>query len=252
MYERFAYEYDRLMADMPYDKWLAFLQECFHRYGSPRSIVDLGCGTGQLSIPLAEEGCRVTGIDLSADMLKVAADKAEEASLAGKLKWSRQDMREWKLEEQVDLVFSFCDCLNYILEEEGIRQVFRRTYAGLEEGGLFVFDVHAPSTILAYAEEQPFVLDEEDVAYIWTCDYDSDQMVVTHDLTFFAREAAAGDRFVRFREQHRQRAYSPDWLSEELRRAGFIVLDRAADFHWSLPDEDAERIFFVVRKPHQS
>lgn len=300
MYGRFARVYDRLMGQMPYADWLAFLEECFVRYGKPHHLVDLGCGTGNLAIPLARAGYRVLGIDLSEDMLDVARHKAEEAGVPPeRLSWSRQDMREWQAEQPADCVFSFCDCLNYLLEEDDIRRVFRRTFDALAPGGLFVFDVHAPARMPAYAEDQPYVWDEDGLAYIWTCDYDPDRILVEHHLTFFVGEDAeaedsaavsgkspdasvgestgvladgvladkpraehaglseggtagrsdAGDRYVRFREVHRQRAYMPDFLSDELRRAGFIVLDRCADFAWQLPDEESERLFFVARKP---
>jgi SAM-dependent methyltransferase len=267
MYGRFARVYDRLMEQMPYADWLAFLEACFARYGKPRSIVDLGCGTGNLAIPLAGAGYRVLGIDLSEDMLDVARRKAAKAGVPPEtLAWSCQDMREWRVEKPADCVFSFCDCLNYLLEEEDIRRVFRRTFDGLAPGGLFAFDVHAPARMPAYAEDQPYVWDEDGLAYIWTCEYDPERIAVEHHLTFFVREdadedsaASSGDssadssggidRYVRFREVHRQRAYMPDFLSDELRRAGFIVLDRCADFAWQLPDEESERIFFVARKP---
>lgn len=259
MYGRFARVYDRLMEEMPYPEWLAFLDECFARYGKPRRIVDLGCGTGKLAIPLAEAGYRVLGIDLSPDMLAVAREKAASADLpsGGSLAWSCQDMRQWRAEEPADCVFSFCDCLNYVLEEDEVRRVFERTFDGLRPGGLFVFDVHAPAQILAYAEGQPYVWDEDGLAYIWTCEYDPERIQVEHRLTFFAAEdgedgpdAGTGSaRYVRFREVHRQRAHLPDFLSDELRRAGFIVLDRCADFSWAPPDDEAERLFFVARKP---
>jgi ubiquinone/menaquinone biosynthesis C-methylase UbiE len=77
-YERFAYTYDRLMREMPYGDWLRFAREAWNEYGiTPKTIVDLGCGTGNIAIPLGLEGFDVTGIDLSEDMLAVALQKAE-------------------------------------------------------------------------------------------------------------------------------------------------------------------------------
>lgn len=242
------------MNEMPYSSWLQFIRECWDRYGEPRSIVDLGCGTGKLSLPLAEAGYDVTGIDLSQDMLAVAKQKAEIYRSGaggrnnGSVRYLQQDMREWELEEPVDCVFSFCDCLNYLLEPEHIRQAFVQTYKGLRAGGLFLFDVHAPSQVLAYAEEQPFIWNEPDLSYIWTCDYDPDRTQVEHDLTFFVAEEDGSNRYLRFTEHHAQRGYSPDFLSDMLRSVGFHVLDRCADYVWSPPDEDSERIFFVARK----
>ena len=61
-YEKFAYTYDRLMNSMPYEDWLRFVKESFERFGmKPTTLVDLGCGTGNLSIPLALEGLPVDG-----------------------------------------------------------------------------------------------------------------------------------------------------------------------------------------------
>src|SRR5690606_41329030 len=74
------------------------------------------------------------------------------------------------LHDALPILFSFCDCLNYLLEEDDIRRAFRQTYNGLREGGIFMFDVHSPAQVLAYAEEQPFIYNDDDVAYIWTCD----------------------------------------------------------------------------------
>jgi 2-polyprenyl-3-methyl-5-hydroxy-6-metoxy-1,4-benzoquinol methylase len=147
-YERFAYAYDRLMEGMPYGDWLRFARECWNQYGiQPKYVVDLGCGTGNLAIPLAIEGFAVTGIDLSEDMLSVAQQKAESYSslpVKGSLTWIQQDLREWELAEPVDAVICFCDCLNYLREEDDIMQAFLQTYNGLKPGGVFLFDVHTP------------------------------------------------------------------------------------------------------------
>lgn len=256
MYGGLAYVYDRLMQDMPYPRWLAFARECWDRYGKPRHIVDLGCGTGSISLSLAQMGFRVTGVDRSADMLAVARDKADLllASSAfvpgGSIRFVQQDMTEWELPERADAVLSFCDCLNYLLEEHQLGEVFRRTREGLAEGGLFLFDVHSPGLLEAYAAEQPFVLNERDIAYIWFCDYDPERRQIEHELTVFAREEGAGqERFRRIAERHAQRAYEPEWIEGELRSAGFEVLAVCADFTWKAPTEDSERIFFVARKP---
>lgn len=256
-YGQFAGCYDRLMADMPYADWLAFLAECWQRYGKkPQTLADLGCGTGSLSIPLAEQGFRVSGIDLSEDMLTVAEHKSKtlyKGFQNGSVTWLNQDMREWILPQPVDAAISLCDCLNYLTEEEGIREAFRATWAGLADGGLFIFDVHTPFQLESYASEQPFVLNEEDIAYIWYCDLEEDTLTLTHDLTIFAAEPSTSSpsgsgRFQRIEELHRQRAYPLDWLARELTAAGFRRVDVYADFRFDAPDEQTERAFFVAVK----
>ncbi len=251
-YGQFALVYDQLMEDMPYADWLGFARESWSRYGMPATVVDLGCGTGSLSIPLSRSGFHVYGIDLSSDMLSVARNKWDETPgqairpRAGSIRWLQQDMRDWELGEPVDAVVSFCDCLNYLTDEADIEAAFRATYQGLKDGGSFLFDMHPPSQLIRYAEEQPFVLDERDIAYIWTCDFEEARCQIEHNLTIFARDRDS--RFYRFEETHHQRAYDPEWIVSALRRAGFRTVDRYADFELKPPGADAERLFFAAIK----
>ncbi|MDR6880038.1 methyltransferase domain-containing protein [Bacillus sp. 3255] len=250
-YEQFAYTYDRLMDTMPYKDWLRFVLESFERFGvKPVSIVDLGCGTGNLTIPLAAEGYQMTGIDLSEDMLAVAEQKAGESAQprGGAIRWLQQDLREWELGEPVDAAISFCDSLNYLLEEEDIADAFRQTYAGLKPGGLFLFDVHTPQQLFTYAETQPFYLNEDDVAYIWTSELDEERVQIQHELTIFVKESGNRALFRRIDESHEQRAYDLDWLEQMLRAAGFREVRIAADFTWEQPTELTERAFFIAKK----
>lgn len=258
-YRQFAAVYDRLMEEMPYAEWMSFARRCFEKYGVPKTVVDLGCGTGNMAIPLARSGFAVFGIDLSAEMLAVARSKWDEPvgragrDRTGTIRWLQQDMRDWELPEPADAAISFCDCLNYLTDPRDITAALRRTYAGLAPGGLFLFDMHAPLTLEQYAEEQPFVYDEKDVAYLWTCEYDPEQRMIDHDLTFFVRDDAAdaGTSAVyrRFEESHSQRAYDPEWICRQLAEAGFELLHQCADFTWEKPNAQSERLFFVARRP---
>jgi SAM-dependent methyltransferase len=219
----------------------------------PQIVADLGCGTGNIAIPLAEEGMIVYGIDISDTMLSVAREKGENpahagASKAGDVRWLQQDMREWETPEPVDSVVSFCDSLNYLLEEDDLRQTFRRTHAGLKAGGLFIFDMHHPNQLRRYWEAQPYYLNEEAIAYIWTCEWDEGRLEIEHDLTLFVATDNGDGHFRRIDETHIQRAYDPEWVVAELRRSGFVEVDLYADFRFVPPDEDTERLFFVARK----
>ncbi|OWA36606.1 SAM-dependent methyltransferase [Saccharibacillus sp. O16] len=265
-YGKFAYVYDELMQDMPYSKWQRFALEAWQKYGNPRSVVELGCGTGTLTLMLAQQGYHMTGMDLSEDMLAVAQNKAEEQPplqgllRSGSLRFVHQDMTQWEAPEPVDSVISFCDCLNYLTEPEQIEAVFRATYDGLKPGGTFLFDVHHPDTLRRYEEEQPFVLDEGGISYIWTCGMDEERMEIEHHLRIFVSRSgqiepnqartssAAGQVYDRFDEIHVERAYDPEWLSHMLRKAGFSQVECLADFEWEAPDEESQRLFYVAVK----
>lgn len=254
-YRKFAYVYDELMEDMPYPDWIRFARTAWERYGMPRTVVDLGCGTGSISIPLVNSGFEVTGIDLSADMLSVARRKMESTPQGvrlfreGSVRWVQQDMREWNTPEPVDSVISFCDCLNYLLEEEDLVRTFRRTYEGLKLGGSFLFDVHHPNTLIRYEEEQPFIWDDPNVSYMWTCERDAYRNEIEHHLTIFAREEESGPGlYRRFEETHVQRAYDPKWMKSELLKCGFKDVTCYADFELVEAEDDAARLFFVAIK----
>ncbi|TFE31630.1 class I SAM-dependent DNA methyltransferase [Cohnella luojiensis] len=261
-YRQFAAVYDRLMEEMPYSDWMSFARRCWDNYGMPKTVVDLGCGTGNMAIPLARSGFSVFGIDISSEMLSVALNKWDEPTSRGgyrddpgTVRWLQQDMRDWDLPQPVDSVISFCDCLNYLTDPQDIQATFRQTYAGLAPGGLFLFDVHSPRQLERYADEQPFVYDEKDVAYLWTCEYDPSRKEIEHSLTFFIQEESSsgngvvGPLYSRFEESHVQRAYDPEWIAEQLSDAGFEILHRVADFTWEKPSEESERLFYVARKP---
>ncbi|MWC27546.1 class I SAM-dependent DNA methyltransferase [Paenibacillus sp. MMS18-CY102] len=259
-YRQFASVYDRLMEHMPYADWLRFARTIWEQQDlMPRSVVDLGCGTGNLSIPLAKSGFDVFAIDLSADMLSIGRGKWDESPRravrpdSGSIRWLQQDMREWELPEPVDTIISFCDCLNYLTEPADVEAAFRSSFQGLREGGKFLFDVLPGNQFRRYAAEQPFTLDERDVAYIWTCEYDESIQEIEHSLTIFARDGSDKDgRFVRIEETHVERAYDDQWLVHALGRAGFARVERYADFDAQpLAGEapkSAERLFYVATK----
>ncbi|HEY0828899.1 MAG TPA: class I SAM-dependent methyltransferase [Bacilli bacterium] len=249
VYRQFAYYYDKLMADVPYGQWIEFAEQCWEKYGHPRTVVDLGCGTGNITLPLAQKGLEIIAIDLSEDMLAAGQQKLggmKRAQANGSVTWLQQDMREWEFPTAVDSVISFCDCLNYLLEEEDVKQTFAQVYGGLKPGGTFIFDVHSPQQLEIYAGEQPFMLNEEDIAYIWTCELDGDRCEIEHSLTIFAKED--NEKFCRIEEFHKQRAYPVEGLRNWLIAAGFSKVNVCADFGWDAPTDESRRIFFVAEK----
>ena len=248
-YQAFATVYDRLMADAPYDQWLHFALKFWEQRGfRPDTVADLGCGTGNLAIPLAQRGYNVIGIDLSEDMLACAQEKLSHLpAMPGSVLYIQQDMREWELGFRTDAVISFCDCLNYLTEPDDILQTFVQTFRGLNEGGWFLFDMHPPSTLRSYGEQQPFVLQEPDISYVWTCDWNEERLEIVHDLSIFVQ--AADGRYDRIDEWQVQRAYEREWILGALREAGFEKAECFADFTMEPPGPDARRWFFAARKP---
>ncbi|WP_449537047.1 class I SAM-dependent DNA methyltransferase [Ferdinandcohnia sp. Marseille-Q9671] len=245
-YGQFAYIYDELMNDVGYDQWITFLKEKAERFinNRPLRVLDLGCGTGEISIRLAKEGFEVVGVDLSEDMLSVANSKALEAGI--NIEFYQQDMVELEGFDPFDIIVIFCDSLNYLQTEEEVQKTFQNAYRLLQDGGLFLFDVHSVYKMDFIFMDGPFVNSDEDVSYIWSCFEGQYPHSVEHELSFFVKNEHNGE-YVRFDEFHTQRTYPIDTYKKWVEKTGFEVKEITADFSNSVK-ETSERILFTSKK----
>ena len=134
-YRDFARVYDEFMDQTPYDEWLLNILNIFKEYKIDKDaqVLDLGCGTGKMARKLAREGYQVTAVDNSMDMLEIAASEEDDHIL-----YVLQDMVSLELPQQVDAAVSICDCMNYILEEEDLKEA--RSYYGNRSLRIFLAD----------------------------------------------------------------------------------------------------------------
>ncbi|MCQ6278174.1 class I SAM-dependent methyltransferase [Bacillus sp. EB600] len=245
-YEQFAYLYDELMQDAPYDKWVNFVVERLHQYDfKGKSLLDLACGTGELSVRFAKRGFDVTGVDLSSDMLSVARAKAEELGL--RIPFFEQDMAELEGLGSFDMIGIFCDSLNYLQTEEKVVNTFLKAALNLRKDGILFFDVHSIFKITEQFIDHTFTLNDEHVAYIWDSFPGEHPNSVEHELSFFVLDERDG-KYNRIDEFHEQRTFSIDQYSLWLEETGFEILEITADFEEKPPRSDSERNFFMARK----
>ncbi|MDQ0269525.1 class I SAM-dependent DNA methyltransferase [Cytobacillus purgationiresistens] len=246
-YQQFAYLYDQLMIDAPYDEWVRLLETKAKEYGmtSDKTLLDLACGTGELSVRLAQGGFDVVGADLSEDMLSVAQAKAAKNHVA--IQFFQQNMAELEGLGQFDIIGIFCDSLNYLETEDEVIQTFKGVFGHLKDEGLFIFDVHSLYKMSNIFMNQTYALNEDEISYIWQSFAGEYEHSVEHELSFFVLDESSG-RYDRYDELHVQRTYAPEiyqaWLSE----CGFEVLEICADFKAGPVSEDAERVFFICKK----
>ncbi|WP_335869293.1 class I SAM-dependent DNA methyltransferase [Bacillus sp. 2205SS5-2] len=245
-YQKFASVYDYLMSDVPYDDWMEFTKSHLRENKiKPHKVLDLACGTGEMSLRYVREGWSVTGVDLSEEMLMFAQEKAmnQGASIA----LFQQDMSQLEGLGHFDLITIFCDSLNYLTDEEQIRSTFQRVHDHLGENGLFMFDVHTPYKMNTVFLGQTYTLKDDDVSYIWDCLPGEWPLSVEHDLTFFAFNEEH-DTYDRFDELHIQRTFQSSQYKLWLEEAELEILSVSYDFFQTQPTGKAERTFFVCRK----
>ena len=242
-YHELAASYDRLTTDVDYEATVEFYNEILRKEGlSPRTAVDLACGTGSVSLQLARMGLRVTGVDMSEEMLTVAFQKAQEQG--SDIRFVCQKLEELSLPRGVDLAVCALDSLDYITDPEACRQAIARVYKVLNPGGIFIFDVNTPEKLRAM-DGQVFLDEDDDVYCVWRGEFDEETNICSYGMDLFQRR---GEKWERSFEEHREYAYSAEQLTGYLRTAGFSRIEVFADREFCAPRPNEQRIYMKARK----
>ncbi|MER2088610.1 MAG: class I SAM-dependent methyltransferase [Sporosarcina sp.] len=242
-YSDFASVYDELMTDIPYDAYIDLIDVAAGGIAGKR-VLDIGCGTGLLSMKLAKAGAQVTGIDLSADMLAIAEERAQSLSLP--MQFFEQPMQQLDDFSDYDIAVIAIDSLNYLPNREDVISTFRHIHSALAIGGKLIFDVHSTFKTDEIFLESPFTYDNGRIAYIWVTDVGEEPHSVYSELAFFVK--VDNGLFRRFDEVHAQRTFPVNEYADMLLDAGFSIERIFADWEDEPPNEESERIFFQVRK----
>lgn len=243
-YENLAFSYDALTYDIPYGKILEFWEALLRRYHvQPKTVLDLACGTGSLSVLLAEKGYQVIGADISPDMLTVAAEKTMDMEENRPL-FICQPMQRLRLYQPVDAVICALDSVNYVTKPADLQKAFRRVYDALTPGGLFLFDINTPCKLRGL-DGQVFLDETEDSYCVWRAVFDERRNVCRYGIDLFQ---LTGESWERSFEEHIEYAYAPEELTIWLREAGFETVAQYGDRKLRRPNADEQRIYFAAKK----
>lgn len=121
---------------------LFVIQQFATRCGSP--ILELGCGTGRVSLPLAREGYQVTGVDNSAGMLEAARRKVAAEGLGDRVTLVQQDMRELDLKGRFNLAFAAINSFMHMLTIDDQLAALSHIRQHLNPGGVLLLDLFNP------------------------------------------------------------------------------------------------------------
>jgi cyclopropane fatty-acyl-phospholipid synthase-like methyltransferase len=206
--------YDDLVKDeQAYHDWL----EWMHPYLKGNSILELACGSGEITLLLAKDGYKMQALDLSEGMIKQAKAK----DIENQIEYSVHDMCDLDGYGCFDNILCLCDSFNYLLDKKQVEDFFAGVAAHLNAGGRFFFDTHALDRLEEFEEEfnetGAFV---DGVQYQWSIM--SEDEYVYQDFAFYRPEGLV-------QEHHIQRVYEPEWLLEQLKKH-FQILSVKTDF----------------------
>jgi len=243
-YRAMAAVYDRWMRHdhAPYEQWCAYIdQECRAHEPAVSDILEIGCGTGNMTKLLRDAGYRMTGVDASAGMLQVARAKLGDSV---PLHLTRMPAAEALDVGMHDAAICCFDTANYVSGDGELAETFRQIAGALRPGGLFIVDTNT-----LYKFEQLFGNyclgeDLDGFAYIWRSHYDPATRLCEFLLTFFVAE---GDTYRRTVERHVQRYFSEAEVAAALAESGFAVVKTCDEYSGRACSATTPRTTWVTR-----
>lgn len=217
-------------------------------------LLDLACGTGSLSLPMAKLGYDVIGVDSSPEMLSVAMQKKseqdEEASSgqgSNSLLFLCQKMEELDLYGTIDAAVCALDSLNHITDEKTLQRVFDKVSLFMNPNGIFVFDVNSVYKHKETLGDNVFVFDREEVYCVWQNHFSAKTNVVEINLDFFEYDKEEKAYF-RSSESFCERAYPHEAILAFLKHSGLELVAVYGDDSVEPPAPEAQRLVYVARK----
>lgn len=201
IYDKLANYYDALVKDDEATKmWVSFVKQFIPKHAK---VLELACGSGEISYQLVNEGYQLLATDISSAMLDCLKDKYPNVET------SLLDMNDFTLDTTYDAVICFCDSINYL---EDYHMMFKSVKNVLNNKGIFIFDMHTDDRI----EEFKDMFIEEgmigDIPYQWTIATNNRE--IHQHFAFYESDSI-------LQEQHIQYVFKLDEMLEELANLGF-------------------------------
>ncbi len=247
IYNLLAPIYDRVNADVDYQRWADFIEDIFHRNitPTPELVLDLGCGTGRMTIELAKRGYDMTGVDISAEMLDIAREEAERKGVGNRILWLSQDMRAFELYGTVEAVVSCLDSINHLTTSSDLKACFSLVHNYLSPDGLFVFDINGRHKFESVYADNTYAIEVDDAVCVWQNYYSPRTKLCDFYITLFKEDEDG--RYSRYDECDRERMYTLRAVKKQLADTGFELIGAYSDFDFTDATDEDDRIYIVAR-----
>ena len=249
---RYAFLYDIFYSDKPYDLEADFVKSRFDEFGVPSGgkVIDVACGTGRHVLALAARGYRVTGVDLSEDMLTRARESAVDA--AAPIEFHSRDMRNIDLPgRRFDAACCLFDSIGYVATTSNVVQALRSINEHLLPGGVLVLEYwHAAAMLRLYepVRVRRWQTAESTVERISETALRPPEQLA--DVRYTIHEFQRDGRTLTLTETHTNRFFLCEEMDQLLRTAGFAPLARYAGYDETAPiTEDTWHVVTAARRP---
>lgn len=243
-YHEFAYFYDELNGAADYDALFSYVKHTLTEHKVCNGIVvDLGCGTGDLTLMLAQSGYDMIGVDQSEEMLSVLREKADELELSEELLLIHQDICQLDLFGSVRAAVSTFDTFNHIGPRHEFEKAIERVSLFLEPGGIFIFDLNTPYKHEHVLGNNVFELEGSDAHCCWTNKYDAEQhrVEICIHITYHETNEVFEERFYEY-------SYPLAYVNEVLERYGFQLKSVCDGETFSELTQESQRYMIVAIK----
>lgn len=235
-----------------YDGLNTFLSDLqFYKKWLPKNkdakILELCCGTGRLTLPIAKDGYDICGVDYTLSMLGQAKAKSAEAGLD--IRFVEADIRTLDLKEKYDLIFIPFNSIHHLYTNEDLFKAFNAVKSHLKDGGLFLLDCFNPNIqyIVEAEKEQKKIAtyitdDGRDVLIRQTMRYENCTQINRIEWHYFIN-----GKFHSIQNLD-MRMFFPQELDSYLEWAGFNVIHKFGGFEEEVFEDKSEKQIFVCKK----
>lgn len=213
----------------------------------PIHLLDVACGEGSFAVEMARTGWKVTGVDQSEEMLRLAHHRAKQSKL--QINFIKQDMRYLDYSNEFDMATCWYDSLNYMITNDDLQSTFNNISRALKPGGWFLFDMNTIYGLAVKWQKQPCYVQQEtaELVELHRTSYDFEKRLACIKITWFVKVSEVWEKF---EEKHTERAFSIQEIEDCLEYAGLEVIDKLGSLDPIAPvTATSGRAWFLTRKP---
>jgi len=242
--------YDALYKDKDYQKECTIIKNTFEKYCDKpvKTILDLGCGTGNHDFILNDWGYKITGVDRSDAMLSIAQKKKAKLKNKTGIHFIKNDIKKLKLREKFDAVIMMFGVLSYQLADTDVEAALSTAKNHLKDNGLFLFDAWYGPAVLHNGPSQRMkkvkTEDGEIIRYAITDMNSQIKICTVHYKTVNTQNRKAVNTIM---EDHSMRFFFPEEIELFLKNSGFKNLYKTSFPDLKNPSENSWNVFWVSK-----